>query len=303
MVGSVRRGIVGVVMVVAGVVAITPGAPASARATGASAELAGAIAMAHSGYVVRGKEGSVRVLRAVAAYERCLAATAVRRASGCAAALQTVEQAEDALLHRGRAVLAVGEPAAHDPLYATAPVVVAQEEDTSAVIAFLPSAVAAPANALNQRGAHPGSAPASLRPARLAAERAGRPTQMLSGCGARWCYAHISLRYTPRREAWTLLFSYDLYLSRGCPASPREAIGGTAWHVGGRAGPAQRWSNFRYTNLTSTAREQAWMHVYGSIASFAPTGATPVWTKVATLDVSMNCVVSRWTWRGATIGS
>ncbi len=159
------------------------------------------------------------------------------------------------------------------------------------------------AGSVNQGVAHSDSAPASLRPARLAAARSGGPAQALSGCGARWCYAHVSLRYTPRREAWMLLFSYDLYLSRGCPASPHHAIRGTAWHVSGRASPGQRWSNFRYTNLASTMHERAWMRVYGSLTSFAASAATRLWTKVTTLDVSMDCVVSRWAWRGATIGS
>jgi len=289
---------------------LAPRTAAGSPATAAGADRADtaygralALAAAHQGYVVQGKAASVRVLRAMAAYERCLAVTAARRASGCGAALQTVEQAEDGLLHRGRAVLTAGEPAARGPVYATAPVVVTQEGDTSAVISFLPSTMAAPAPSLNQGGAHSGSAPASPRPARLAAARPGSPAQALSGCGARWCYAHVSLRYTPRREAGTLLFSYDLYLSRGCPASPHHAIEGTAWHVGGRASPGQRWSNFRYTNLASTMHEKAWMRVYGSLTSFAASDATPLWTKVVTLDVSIDCVVSRWTWRGATIGS
>ncbi len=259
-----------------------------------------ALAAAHQGYVVQGKQVAVRVLQAITAYERCVAVHGP--AAPCTAPREVVDRAEERLLRMGWRALRPQEPATHDPLYATAPVVVATQDGVSAVIAFLPPGVATPAR-LSQQASEPATSAAVAarthgQDARAGADGSAQPPH---GCTALWCDAYVFLSYTPPGARWALALTSLVSLSARCASGPHPVVRSGAWHVGGRAGPGQQWTNVRYTRSTSATQAWQWLRVYGTITMAHPDGTGPLWSKVTTLDVGMDCTGSHWTWHGATV--
>ena len=286
---------------------LAPTTAAGSPATAAGADRADtangralALAAAHQGYVVQGKQVAVRLLRAIVAYQQCVAAHGP--AAPCTATMAAVHRAEASLLRTGRRVLQPQEPATHDPLYATAPVVVSTQDGVSAVIAFLPPGVAAPARRAQRASAPPTPATVAARThGQDTRPNAGDAAQPPHGCNALWCDAYVFLSYTPPGAGWTLALTSLVSLSARCASGPHPAVRSGAWHVAGRASQGQQWTNVRYTRSASATQARQWLRVYGTITMAHPDGTGPLWSKVATLDMGMDCTGSHWTWRGATV--
>lgn len=275
-----------------------PGAisPRAAYADGIGRDVASAIASAHGGYTVKGKELSADVVRAVVAVERCEMSSGV---AACDGPLKDEHDAEATLVRRGRAVLDAAEPAASvlsatDAVYASIAVAVVPgaQGDTTGV--YTPVSVAESPLAHGQVGD-------VVTPLSRLQTYAGR-SHLLGrvhddvpvtayNCDPTWCYGHGAVVYSPNGAGWHLNFDFDLKV----PTDPPGQVWGSNWRVTGGAVANQSWSNFAYSNSANGDHTEEWPIAYGTI-NFSLAGGTTQHT----VEIHCDLTGDSATWYGVT---
>jgi len=263
----------------------------TARADSTGRDVGSAIAAQHNGYVVKGKKLSADIARAVVAVERCEAVSGV---AACDALLTAEHELEVALVRRGRAALDASEPVSTDTTYATVPVAVIPQGDSTLVYTVVPVsesplakgqtiATTAP---LVRLGAFVGH-----RSPLSHAHDGGNVNITEYGCDFTWCYGHGSVVYSPSGAGWHLNFDFDLKVS----LDPSGQVWGSNWRVTGGALFNQSWSNFAYSNSANSAHTEEWPIAYGTINFSAGGGYTS-----HTVEIHCDLTANSATWYGVT---